>query len=32
MLSALVCSDALLIREENAPEALPGDPCRILML
>ncbi len=32
MLSALVGSDALLIREENAPEAFSGDPCRILML
>ena len=32
MLSALVRSRALLIREENAPAAAIGDDCRILML
>lgn len=32
MLSALVASNALLIREENAPSANVGDPCRVLML
>ncbi|OYR19231.1 molybdopterin molybdotransferase MoeA [Brucella thiophenivorans] len=32
MLSALVGSDALLIRAENAPAALEGDACTILML
>lgn len=32
MLSALVGSDALLIRDENAPEAVLGTPCRVLML
>lgn len=32
MLSALVRSNALLIREENAPAAALGDPCTILML
>lgn len=32
MLSALVGSKALLIREENAPAAAIGDDCRILML
>jgi len=32
MLSALVRSNALLIREENAPVAEAGDPCIILML
>ncbi|WP_139976012.1 gephyrin-like molybdotransferase Glp [Ochrobactrum sp. CGA5] len=32
MLSALVGSKALLIRDENAPEAAVGDACRVLML
>lgn len=32
MLSALVGSKALLIRDENAPEAAIGDDCRVLML
>ncbi|MFQ0814715.1 molybdenum cofactor biosynthesis protein MoaA [Brucella anthropi] len=32
MLSALVGSKALLIREENAPAAAIGDDCRVLML
>ncbi|KXO76434.1 molybdopterin molybdotransferase MoeA [Brucella anthropi] len=32
MLSALVGSKALLIRNENAPEAAVGDDCRVLML
>ena len=32
MLSALVSSKALLIRDENAPEATIGDDCRVLML
>ncbi len=32
MLSALVRSKALLIRDENAPDAAIGDDCRILML
>lgn len=32
MLSALVASDALLIREENAPAAATGDACTIMML
>jgi molybdopterin molybdotransferase len=32
MLSALVRSKALLIRDENAPESAIGDDCRILML
>lgn len=32
MLSALVASDALLIRTENAPAAAAGDACTILML
>ena len=32
MLSALVGSKALLIRDENAPAATAGDDCRVLML
>ena len=32
MLSALVGSKALLIRDENAPAATVGDDCRVLML
>ncbi|WP_343315671.1 gephyrin-like molybdotransferase Glp [Brucella sp. BE17] len=32
MLSALVNSDALLIRDENATATANGEPCRILML
>ncbi|KAB0573025.1 molybdopterin molybdotransferase MoeA [Brucella pituitosa] len=32
MLSALVRSDALLVRDENAPASLTGDACIILML
>lgn len=32
MLSAMVNSDALLIRDENAPAAAVGEPCRVLML
>lgn len=32
MLSGLVGSDALIIRDENAPTAAIGDDCRVLML